>query len=419
VTVGVTYRSVRIEASGFHGREPDDFRWDINQGKIDSWSTRLTLQPGKNWSGQYSYAWITSPEALFPIEDQERMTASAMYNRPFEDGNWASTFLWGRTRSLEDKSIFNSFLLESTVRFHSRNYAWTRIENAERSNELIIGENPLRLQRRTYRTRSGVYLRLRSRLRPDSASCFGHRRAIYDIWGSERTETNLRFTPFRRRSLSATAASFGNGEITVKLWKTVSLILSLIVVVAAAFGIALLRRGFSARGTPSAVEKLAAITARQLAVPSIYKGLHNPSLASAENLQAGMEHFSDHCATCHANDGGGDTLFGKGLYPKPPDIRTGETQNKSDGELYYTIENGIRLSGMPAFGEEHIAGGDTDTWKLVLFIRDLPSLTADELKQMEQLNPKTEADRAEEQQEEEFLKGGEPSQNPAAETHHH
>jgi mono/diheme cytochrome c family protein len=205
----------------------------------------------------------------------------------------------------------------------------------------------------------------------------------------------------------------------VKLWKTVSLILLLIAIVAAAFGVALVRRGFSARETPSAVEKLAAITARQLAVPSIYKRLLNPSLASAENLQAGMEHFSDHCATCHANDGSGDTLFGKGLYPKPPDMRTGETQNKSDGELYYTIENGIRLSGMPAFGEEHIAGGDTDTWKLVLFIRHLPTLTADELNQMEQMNPKTEADRAEEQQEKEFLEGGEPSQNPAGETHHH
>jgi hypothetical protein len=143
VTVGLTYRGVRIEASGFHGREPDEFRWDIDQGKIDSWSTRLTVQPGKNWSGQYSYGRITSPEALFPNENQERMTASIMYNRPFQNGNWASTILWGRTRSLEDNSIFNSYLLESTVRFHTRNYAWTRVENAERSNELILGENPL------------------------------------------------------------------------------------------------------------------------------------------------------------------------------------------------------------------------------------------------------------------------------------
>jgi hypothetical protein len=143
VTMGLTYGVARIEASGFHGREPNEFRWDIDQGKIDSWSTRLTIQPGKNWSGQYSYGRITSPEALFPTEDQERMTASAMYNRPFHNGNVASTLLWGRTRSLQDDTIFNSYLFETTVRFRTRNYAWTRIENVERSNELLLGENPL------------------------------------------------------------------------------------------------------------------------------------------------------------------------------------------------------------------------------------------------------------------------------------
>jgi hypothetical protein len=143
VTVGLTYGIARVEASGFHGREPDEFRWDLDQGKIDSWSTRLTVQPGKNWSGQYSYARITSPEALFPDEDQARMTASVMYNRPFEKGNWASTILWGRTSSLQDHSIFDSYLFESTVRFRTRNYAWARIENAERSNELILGTNAL------------------------------------------------------------------------------------------------------------------------------------------------------------------------------------------------------------------------------------------------------------------------------------
>jgi len=143
VTVGVAYRIARIEASGFHGREPNENRWNISQGKIDSWSTRLTIQPGKNWSGQYSYARIASPEALFPNEDQERMTASAIYNRPFRNGNWASSLIWGRTRSLEDSSIFNSYALESTLRFLTRNHAWTRIENAERSNELLFGENAL------------------------------------------------------------------------------------------------------------------------------------------------------------------------------------------------------------------------------------------------------------------------------------
>jgi hypothetical protein len=143
VTVGVTHGIARIEASGFHGREPGENRWIISQGSIDSWSTRLTIEPGKNWSGQYSYARIASPEALFPTENQERMTASVMYNRPFHDGNWASTGLWGRTRSLQDNSIFDSYLFESTVHFMKRNYVWTRIEDAERSNELILGENPL------------------------------------------------------------------------------------------------------------------------------------------------------------------------------------------------------------------------------------------------------------------------------------
>lgn len=143
VTVGLTYRILRIEASGFHGREPDEHRWDIDQGKIDSWAMRVTLQPGKDWSGQYSYARIASVESTFPTEDQARMTASIMYNRPFHNGNWASTILWGRTSTIHDDAIENSYLLESTVRFRTRNYAWTRIENADRTNLLILGENPL------------------------------------------------------------------------------------------------------------------------------------------------------------------------------------------------------------------------------------------------------------------------------------
>ncbi len=142
VTVGVAYRIARLEASGFHGREPDENRWNIDQGKVDSWSTRFTIQPGKNWSGQFSYGRIKSPEAFFPNEDQGRTTASIQYNRPFTDGNWTSTAIWGRTRSLQDHSIFNSYALESLVRFWTRNYGWTRIENVDRSNELILGENP-------------------------------------------------------------------------------------------------------------------------------------------------------------------------------------------------------------------------------------------------------------------------------------
>ena len=145
LTFGFTHGIARIEASGFHGREPNEHRWQVQQGAIDSWSTRLTIQPGQNWSGQYSYARIHSPEQLAPTEDQERMTASVMYNRPLGNGvkgNWASTLAWGRTRALQDGVIQNSYLLESTLRFAVRNYVWTRIENVDRTTELLLGENP-------------------------------------------------------------------------------------------------------------------------------------------------------------------------------------------------------------------------------------------------------------------------------------
>jgi len=147
VTAGVTHEfatvGVRLEASGFHGREPGENRWTITAAQVDSWSTRLTIQPGQNWSGQYSYARIASPEALSPGEDQARTTASMMYNRPFAWGNWTSTALWGRTRGIPDDDKENSYLLESTVNFAAGNHAWTRIENAGRTNELLVGENPL------------------------------------------------------------------------------------------------------------------------------------------------------------------------------------------------------------------------------------------------------------------------------------
>jgi len=143
VTLGITYRMFRIEASGFHGREPDEFRWDIDSGKIDSWSTRVSLNPARNWSLEYSLGQLHSPEALEPNQDVRRMTASISYNRPITNGNWASLLLWGRNLSLEDANVGNSYLLESTLKFAGRNSLWTRIENADRTNELLLGANPL------------------------------------------------------------------------------------------------------------------------------------------------------------------------------------------------------------------------------------------------------------------------------------
>jgi len=210
----------------------------------------------------------------------------------------------------------------------------------------------------------------------------------------------------------------------MKRWKIVLLVVIALFAAGAIYATVLVRRGFSARENPSWIEAFAAGIAKSLAVPATYR-LKNPYAPTAENVREGEEHFADHCAICHANDGSGDTLFGKGLYPKPPNMRDADTQNKSDGELYYTIENGVRLSGMPAFGPPSgsISGkdqptGDAETWKLVLFIRHLPQITSEELEDLKKLNPKTEADRAEEQQEEEFLNGGEAPKRPA-EGHQH
>ncbi len=204
-----------------------------------------------------------------------------------------------------------------------------------------------------------------------------------------------------------------------RAWKIILFVAIAIFATGAGYTVMMVRRGFSARENPSWIEALAAGIAKRLAVPAIYR-MKNPYPATAENIREGEEHFADHCATCHANNGSGDTLFGRGLYPKPPDMRMAETQNKTDGELYYTIENGVRLSGMPAFGpglppsSGDQGTGDVETWKLVLFIRHLPQITAEELEQMQKLNPKTEEDRKEEQQEEEFLNGGEAPKAPAA-----
>lgn len=190
-----------------------------------------------------------------------------------------------------------------------------------------------------------------------------------------------------------------------------ALIFVIIVVVIVIFGVITIRRGFSARDNPSWLETKLATGARGMAVPSAAKNMKNPIANTPDNLKEAEEHWADHCAICHANNGSGETTIGKNLYPKAPDMRKPETQNMTDGELYYTIENGIRLSGMPAWGE----GGDNDeaSWKLVYFIRHLPQLTADEEKHMESMNPRGPEEQEEEQAEQNFLNGqSEPAKKP-------
>lgn len=154
--------------------------------------------------------------------------------------------------------------------------------------------------------------------------------------------------------------------------------------------------GFSARTEPSAMETMMAEYARDTAMPASAKSMKNPIVLTSAVEHEALAHYADHCAVCHANNGNGQTMFGKGMYPKPPNLAGAETQSMSDGELYYILENGIRMSGMPAFG-----GSDSGeaSWKLVHFIRHLPKLTTAEETEMEALNPKSPDEFKEEQEE--------------------
>ncbi len=168
--------------------------------------------------------------------------------------------------------------------------------------------------------------------------------------------------------------------------------------------------GFRARERPTHMEAMLADSARSVAMPSSSRNLHNPVPSSPEALHEGLAHFADHCAVCHANNGSGETMLGSGMYPRPPDMRLPLTQSKTDGELLGLIDNGIRMSGMPAFGGD--GGANDPSWKLVLFLRHLPQLTPAEQQEMEHLNPKSPNEMEEEKQEQDFLNGHDAGQQP-------
>jgi mono/diheme cytochrome c family protein len=175
--------------------------------------------------------------------------------------------------------------------------------------------------------------------------------------------------------------------------------------------------GFSAREKPGVMETWLANLARGAALPSGVRTQRNPVTLTPELLNEARAHWADHCAACHANDGSGDVPMGRNMYPPAPDMRKAETQQMTDGELFYIIQNGVRLTGMPAWGG---SGGhdEEDSWKLVYFIRHLPQVTVEEKQEMEKLNPKSPDDLKEEQEEEKFLKG-EDSDAQQTEHHHH
>ena len=175
--------------------------------------------------------------------------------------------------------------------------------------------------------------------------------------------------------------------------------------------------GISAREQPGTLERWIARYARALASPKDARRRPNPFPDSPQTLADARAHWADHCAVCHANNGSGDVEMGKHMYPPAPDMRQPETQQMTDGELFFIIQNGIRMTGMPAWGSgaQH---DEQDSWKLVRFIRHLPQLTAEEEREMQALNPKSPDELKEEQEERDFL-NGDPSHEHTEHQHHH
>jgi mono/diheme cytochrome c family protein len=170
----------------------------------------------------------------------------------------------------------------------------------------------------------------------------------------------------------------------------------------------LLNTGLTAKPRPGAIETFLAQRLRNTVIGFHSRKLRNPLPVTPESLAEGRAHFADHCASCHGNDGSGDTEMGRGLYPKAPDMRRDGTQRLSDGQLFYIIENGVRLTGMPAWGTGTKDGEDA-SWRLVHFIRHLPQITPEEVAEMAALNPRSPEQIRQDIEAERFLQGGDAS----------
>lgn len=190
------------------------------------------------------------------------------------------------------------------------------------------------------------------------------------------------------------------------------------VVAGAAALYTVIEHGVGARDEPTVAEAFVARRLRHLAIPRAARDAENPVAPGPEVLARARAHFADHCASCHGNDGRGRTQMGQGLYPKAPDMTRPETQSLSDGEILAIIENGVRLTGMPAWGD---AGAHdlTESWELVHFIRHLPKITPEELAEMESLNPKSRREFEEEEQIRKFLAGEDVKPSGGSGVHDH
>jgi mono/diheme cytochrome c family protein len=196
------------------------------------------------------------------------------------------------------------------------------------------------------------------------------------------------------------------------VFRALLLLIVVLVLVGAAAIYPILGRGLGTRVPPSAVEATISRAVRGLATPRAMRNAKNPVAATEAVLEDGLAHFADHCASCHGNDGSGQTELGRSFYPPAPDMRVAPTQSLTDGELFSIIEHGIRLTGMPAWSTG-TPEGEHGSWALVHFIRRLPLLTPEDLARMEGLNPKSPDQFREEEESRRFL-AGEDAAEPAS-----
>lgn len=203
------------------------------------------------------------------------------------------------------------------------------------------------------------------------------------------------------------------------VWKAAALLLGIAIIVAVVAALYIMNVGLSARDQPGPIETRIARSVRNLAIGRRARELPNPVERTPGVIADGRAHYADHCAVCHANDGSGKTEMGQGMWPKPPDMRLPATQELSDGELFWIIENGIRFTGMPGWTTD-TQEGEAASWHLVHFIRHLPDVSEPELEEMEALNPKPPAEIRQQIEEERFLRGDDiaPAE-PATPTHTH
>jgi hypothetical protein len=141
LTAGAVVDRIKVEASAFRGREPDEERWDIESPKLDSHSFRLSVNPTERWALQISHGRLHHPEQLEPETNQDRTTASAIYDGVFGDtGRWEGTLAWGRDRN-RPGHLLDAILLEATAAVGERHVFFGRAEHVEKD-ELLLEPDP-------------------------------------------------------------------------------------------------------------------------------------------------------------------------------------------------------------------------------------------------------------------------------------